>query len=502
MAGSEELRLDWAMIHRQDWTNADLQLAAELGKTLLERNKELETALRHHQNVAEDQAQEIEYLRKQTLALREVNDSRMKIYEQLEISIQELETNNHRLNTQTIADKKHIQSLETQIERLESRLEEQTRLLEEKSRSEERISMRNGEGGSGSEDSLREELAMARSEANRHLSRLRELQGTVDLVTQENLKLEEQILLFQRKQEELIEAAQIRPPGEICPRCLRCQETESMTGDEDDASVIDSLIADDSYQSYLRESLGDLTQKDNPYRTLVEKYEELMRVEKPPVRARSDGPKTLTLQEELELSGEFSSFAKTGGDLSEAETSSSGFSDEAVSKSTQTEAIVPPGAFLCSITDGDDCKFSIYDEASPIETRFRKTPEYRKLFREIFDVLKRAAEAKDEGESLPLLEDLTPVCDGAPKVPPVTPSTEEVPPVPVETRKKRRRRGGGKKWSEPPPSSPAPRPTWWTSAPPGLTEVSSASQEVAKLKQLEKSYAEVLRLGRQHANRK
>lgn len=38
----------------------DLQLAAELGKTLLERNKELETALRQHQNVIEDQAQEIE----------------------------------------------------------------------------------------------------------------------------------------------------------------------------------------------------------------------------------------------------------------------------------------------------------------------------------------------------------------------------------------------------------------------------------------------------------
>lgn len=39
---------------------SDLQLAAELGKTLLERNKELETALRQHQNVIEDQTQEIE----------------------------------------------------------------------------------------------------------------------------------------------------------------------------------------------------------------------------------------------------------------------------------------------------------------------------------------------------------------------------------------------------------------------------------------------------------
>jgi hypothetical protein len=35
-------------------------LAAELGKTLLERNRELETSLKHHQAIIEDQGQEIE----------------------------------------------------------------------------------------------------------------------------------------------------------------------------------------------------------------------------------------------------------------------------------------------------------------------------------------------------------------------------------------------------------------------------------------------------------
>ena len=39
---------------------ADLQLAAELGKTLLERNKELEASLKHQQAIIDDQAQEIE----------------------------------------------------------------------------------------------------------------------------------------------------------------------------------------------------------------------------------------------------------------------------------------------------------------------------------------------------------------------------------------------------------------------------------------------------------
>ena len=38
----------------------DLQLAAELGKTLLERNKELELSLKHQQSVIDDQNMEIE----------------------------------------------------------------------------------------------------------------------------------------------------------------------------------------------------------------------------------------------------------------------------------------------------------------------------------------------------------------------------------------------------------------------------------------------------------
>ena len=40
--------------------SADLQLAAELGNTLLERNKDLESTIKHQQGVIEDQIQEIE----------------------------------------------------------------------------------------------------------------------------------------------------------------------------------------------------------------------------------------------------------------------------------------------------------------------------------------------------------------------------------------------------------------------------------------------------------
>lgn len=55
---------------------------------------------------------------------------------------------------------------------------------------------------------------------------------------------------------------------------------------------------------------------------------------------------------------------------------------------------------------------------------------YRHLFKEIFATLKKAAEHKDEGEKLPLLDDTNPAF----RVPPVTPAVEELPSFPeVET---------------------------------------------------------------------
>lgn len=129
------------------------------------------------------------------------------------------------------------------------------------------------------------------------------------------------------------------------------------------------------------------------------------------------------------MSGEFggSQTRAHGGDFSEAETSSSGFADETSNKSTQTEG-ARPGSFLCAIADGDDCRFSIYDDASPIDSRFRNRPEYRELFKEIFTVLKKAADNKD-GDDLPLVDDdeKTPL-----KVPPVTPSNEIPPKTELE----------------------------------------------------------------------
>ena len=76
--------------------------------------------------------------------------------------------------------------LETQVDKLGRRVEEQTRQLEEKARQLEgkSVAWKEGECVTPGDEQLREELSSARQEASRHHARLRELQSTVDYVTQ------------------------------------------------------------------------------------------------------------------------------------------------------------------------------------------------------------------------------------------------------------------------------------------------------------------------------
>lgn len=566
MASHKELSFDWSILLQDydQWTRTDLQLAAELGKTLLERNKELETTLKHHQNIIDDQAQEIIYLQKQTAALREVNDSRLKIYEQLEVGVQELERSNHRLSVENNNHKKHVKTLAHNIETLECRCEELTksledtrqtltierrkneRLLQEKNNAgnekqevrlrhhnKESSSISDGEADSfhanttnpencsfvfqsssannknsnstGISDSSQNEsfnISMIGAEDNEEIirvvsdlettkkalvseqQRVSELEDQLVAIIQENQTLQSRLAQGANEEmksvhEELSILEEVRQ-GNMCSRCLRAcddritapDEASSIapTEDDDDRSLLDMEAigggggnGDTSSQvAYHRSAvtikIGSRPPPDsldlnapvspNPYRDLVEKYEALLEVQRHSI-ARKSG---VSLAEEFQSTGEYNSLhlkensEKTSGpnteqdnaqsnrssksnrrtptEFSEAETSSSGFSDETSNKSTQTDD--RPGYFLCSIGDGEDCKFSIYDDASPIDSRFRNRPEYRELFKEIFAVLKKAAENKEEGDKLPLLDDTHPP---AAKVPPVTPANEEIPPI-------------------------------------------------------------------------
>ncbi|CAO1375987.1 unnamed protein product [Diamesa tonsa] len=533
----------------------DLQLAAELGKTLLERNKELESLLKRHQHLNEDQAQEIEHLTKQNAALREVNDSRLRIYETLDISIQELEYEKHQLQIDSSSDKKHIKNLNQTIESLESRCEDLSKQMEDLSRcldlerrknerlndtisdqSNSRLTFKlrhvsrdgNGSEPDTEEVSLTERLADGQNIAfmdnssskdnsgiapnshdtidsgynashtnddlehtndeflkvitefettKRHLMsehhRVAELEHQISVIAQENLNLQSRLTQvntideMKSVHEELSFLEDVRQ-GQMCNRCIKCYDHDRMVptentsyigteGDDDDHSLIDLLNSSTTqpspptYRSAVTIKNEELSERPstlataqyNPYKELVDKYEALLEVQK----SSRNRPQLTSLQDELMTSGDFTSFTKnytsdeesnkmsqksTGvrrktPDFSEVETTSSGFSDETSNKATQTDE--RSGAFLCTIADGEDCKFTIYDDASPIDSRFRDVPKYRDLFKEIFTVLKKAAENKEDGEKLPLLDDQQPDAIEAAnnKVPPVTPATEDMP---------------------------------------------------------------------------
>ncbi|XP_078690999.1 cerebellar degeneration-related protein 2-like isoform X1 [Branchiostoma floridae x Branchiostoma belcheri] len=118
-------------VEDEDWYQNDLQLAAELGKTLLERNKELEGALRQAQQITEDQALEIEYLARQLEELRELSESRARLAEQLDGNCQELERTNQRAEREKEALQQRIDKLCGDIQSLEQRCEEHQATIDE-----------------------------------------------------------------------------------------------------------------------------------------------------------------------------------------------------------------------------------------------------------------------------------------------------------------------------------------------------------------------------------
>ncbi|XP_062388381.1 cerebellar degeneration-related protein 2-like [Sardina pilchardus] len=109
----------------------DLHLAAELGKTLLERNKELEDSLQQLYITNEEQVQEIEYLSKQLEMLRDMNEQHAKVYEQLDGTARDLEKTNLNLVLESKASQQKIERLTGTIELLQGQVESLTAQVDE-----------------------------------------------------------------------------------------------------------------------------------------------------------------------------------------------------------------------------------------------------------------------------------------------------------------------------------------------------------------------------------
>ncbi|KAK5616205.1 hypothetical protein CRENBAI_015679 [Crenichthys baileyi] len=117
----------------------DLHLAAELGKTLLDRNHDLEEALQQMYSTNEEQLQEIEYLTKQVELLRQMNEQHAKLYEQLDMAARDVEQSNQRLVQDNRMAQTKINSLTETIEGLQTLIEDlQTQMDELKAAQTER----------------------------------------------------------------------------------------------------------------------------------------------------------------------------------------------------------------------------------------------------------------------------------------------------------------------------------------------------------------------------
>ncbi|XP_033841058.1 cerebellar degeneration-related protein 2-like [Periophthalmus magnuspinnatus] len=136
MLGSGTMDEEFVTEEEEPWYDQqdleqDLHLAAELGKTLLERNKELEDSLQQMYITNEEQVQEIEYLSKQLDVLRDMNEQHAKVYEQLDGTARELERTNHTLVQDSKSSQHKIESLSGCIEVLQKQVETLTGQLEQ-----------------------------------------------------------------------------------------------------------------------------------------------------------------------------------------------------------------------------------------------------------------------------------------------------------------------------------------------------------------------------------
>ncbi|XP_076458912.1 cerebellar degeneration-related protein 2-like isoform X2 [Babylonia areolata] len=115
----------------EDFYENDLQLAAELGKALLERNRELEAQLQQQQQLYQEQSMELQHVSKQLETLRTMTESRNRVYEEVDRISQDLERQNQKLTMDAKADRQKIDRLTAAVEHLEHKVEDQQKKLEE-----------------------------------------------------------------------------------------------------------------------------------------------------------------------------------------------------------------------------------------------------------------------------------------------------------------------------------------------------------------------------------
>ncbi|KAH8238218.1 hypothetical protein KR032_001226 [Drosophila birchii] len=325
---------------------ADLQLAAELGKSLLERNKELDTQMNAYKSKAEEQEREIIHLRKLINIMGEENDSRLKVYEKLDAMLMDLERANERLNAEKIRDKRQIKILTENAEELEARCDELTQQLSLARQSLNKIDRYKQERNTNSPTpreqeiifpeiqsivlarhenvvlchdnlalSLAEESFMKADDNNEDLIRLlgemetimrdylterrrcTDLEEQLEAIIKENKCLQDRLALarpghnMMSVQEEFCLLNEVRQ-GQMCSRCLaKIDENHQHLDDQSSFALreeqdLHSMFTQTVIEDRLLDFQLNALENPNPYHDVVEKYEALLEVKRTPSSSR------------------------------------------------------------------------------------------------------------------------------------------------------------------------------------------------------------------------
>lgn len=397
----------------RDWYESDLQLAAELGKTLLERNQELECNLKQYATYIEEQSQEIKFLTQQLSALRDVNESRLKLYEQLETSIAEFDRTNIKLQQESIADKKKIKSLNNTVNFLEKRCEDLQILAEELKNAKESGEISHETKRNDNEFvikpqdvprtqeneyedeicKLKASLSRAKSNIAREKRQREEVELEYSFLLQENMSLQKQLECYKEK---LYWNGGCNQDEYDCNKSLHCHHSTIndliyMQSDVDDDSLSkedlslfhlnngvvaygkqDSLLpvgnlVNDSREYEMRNATSLLNELDAQYRVLIDKYEYMVQS-----RLKQSSNDNQNLMNDDEQSLKDTSFTHSNGtkDSSDWESGISEISDQSLSSQISVQTDISNKSIDGNFNHGP--------------------PAYKKLFAEIFTVLKRS----------------------------------------------------------------------------------------------------------------
>lgn len=455
----------------QECYETDLQLAAELGKTLLERNQELEDTVRQQQVLIEEQAQELQHLSRQACSLREVNESRLKIYEQLEQTVAELEKSNQRLQQESRADKKRIRSLSTSVDLLEKKCEElqeladnlrlslrpkdtqDTSSADQEEHDSDQQNFLDGPDHAdhsdfiGFEESpfgtdlvrLRSSLSRLKCQLSREQEQKEGLQSELDDLIQENMRLQEQVLASQEREHQCLNLQMEMDLLEdddrhLCPSCKvlskldRCEEPEEELAELDHFSMVqleDGVVVYGDHDSLpdvsavpqppapsqdAESQVSLLSELDAQYRLLIDKYEALLDarcrsldLNEPaggtaagspaPWASRGRAKPSLDHGEKKARDYPSLSNASDAESAESGETSlSSGFSEGTTAERCFSDQAVQTSEPASSAEARRQLALDLAAAGGidPLGPHFsRSPPEYKKLFAEIFAVLKQ-----------------------------------------------------------------------------------------------------------------